>query len=135
MFLKKPKCKYFTKRMERQKNQTIGPLVSFRMDQKFLKDPCMIKLILMLIKYFQYINVVSLKVLAHSISFLTMIKKMKISRDNKQYCAATLTDFSKPFDSIPYDLLIAKLNASGFDQEALKRIHSYLIDRKKSVLC
>ena len=102
------------------------------MDQKFLKDPCMIKLILILIKYFQYINVVSLKVLAHSISFLTMIKN---SRDNKQYCAATLTDFSKPFDSIPYDLLIAKLNASGFDQEALKRIHSYLIDRKKSVLC
>ena len=81
------------------------------------------------------VYMVSLKVLAHSISFLTVIKKMKISRDNKQYCAATLTDFLKPFDSIPYDLLIAKLNASGFDQEASKLIHSYLIDPKKSVLC
>ena len=47
---------------------------------------------------------------------LTMIEKMKISRDNKQCCAATLTDFSKVFDFIPYDLLIAKLNANGFDQ-------------------
>ena len=65
---------------------------------------------------------------------LTMIEKMKISRDNKQCCAATLTDFSKAFDFIPYDLLIAKLNANGFDQEALKLIHSYLIDHKKWVL-
>ena len=65
---------------------------------------------------------------------LTMTEKMKILRDNKQCCADTLTDFSKAFDSIPYDLLIAKLNANGFDQEALKLIHSYLIDHKKWVL-
>ena len=32
---------------------------------------------------------------------LTMIEKMKISRDNKQCCAATLKDFSKAFDSLP----------------------------------
>ena len=32
---------------------------------------------------------------------ITMIEKMKISRDNKQCCAATLKDFSKVFDSIP----------------------------------
>ena len=51
---------------------------------------------------------------------------MKISRDNKQFCAAILTDLSKAFDCIPYDLmtvyLIAKLNAYGFNQEALKLI-------------
>ena len=51
---------------------------------------------------------------------LTMIEKVKISRDNKKCCAATLTDFSKAFDSIPYDLLIAKLNANGFNQKAFK---------------
>ena len=63
-----------------------------------------------------------------------MIEKMKISRDNKQCCAATLKNFSKAFDSIPENLVIAKLNANGFDQEALKLIHSYLIDHKKWVL-
>ena len=36
---------------------------------------------------------------------LTMIEKMKISRDNKQFCAAILTDLSKAFDCIPCDLL------------------------------
>ena len=69
--------------MEKHKNPTIGPLVSFRMFQKFMKDPCMMKVILILIKYFQYINTVFVKVLAHSISFLTMIEKMKISRDSE----------------------------------------------------
>ena len=62
--------------------------------------------------------------------FLTMIEKMKVLRDNKQCCAATLTDF----DSIPYELLIAKLNENSFDKEALKLIHSYLINHKKWVL-
>ena len=58
---------------------------------------------------------------------------MKISRDNKQFCAAILTDLSKAFDCIPYDLLIAKFNAYGFDQVALKLIHSYLCDRSQRV--
>ena len=62
---------------------------------------------------------------------ITMIEKMKILCDNKQCCAAILTDFSKAFDSIPYDLLIAKLNANDVDQDALKLIHSCLIDHKK----
>ena len=64
---------------------------------------------------------------------LTMIEKMKISRDNKQFCAAILTDLSKAFDCIPYDLLIAKFNAYGFDQVALKLIHSYLCDKAQRV--
>ena len=58
---------------------------------------------------------------------------MKISPDNKKFCPATVTDLSKAFDCIPYDLLIAKLNAYGFDQKALKLIHSYLCDRSQKV--
>ena len=58
--------------------------------------------------------------------FYAVIEKMKILCDNKQFCAAILTDLSKAFDCIRYDLLIAKLNAYAFDQEALKLIHSYL---------
>ena len=40
---------------------------------------------------------------------------------------------SKAFDCKPYDLLIAKLNAYGFDQEALKLIHSDMCDRSQIV--
>ena len=49
---------------------------------------------------------------------------MKILRDNKQFCAAILRDLSKAFDCIPYDILIVKLNAYAFNQEALKLIHN-----------
>ena len=68
MLLKKPKFDQFTKKMEEQKNQ-IDPLVSFPMFQKFMKYACMIKFILILIKYFQGISADFVKVLAHSISF------------------------------------------------------------------
>ena len=47
---------------------------------------------------------------------LNMIEKIKISHLNKQFCAAILTDLSKAFDCIPYNLLFTKLNVYGFDQ-------------------
>ena len=64
---------------------------------------------------------------------LAMIEKMKASRDNKQFCAAILTDLSKAFDCIRYDLLIAKLNAYGFDKKALKLIYDYLNGRSQKI--
>ena len=42
-----------------------------------------------------------------------------------------MTDLSKAFDSICHDLLIAKLNAYGFDQNALNIIHDYLFGRSQ----
>ena len=47
----------------------------------------------------------------------------------KKVCGATLTDLSKVFDCISHDLLIAKLNAYGFNQNALNVIHNYLFER------
>ena len=35
-------------------------------------------------------------------------------------------DISNEFDCIPYDLLIAKLSAHGFDEKSLVYIYSYL---------
>ena len=64
---------------------------------------------------------------------LAMIEKMKAPRDNKQFCAAILTDFSKGFDCIHYDLLIAKLSAYGFDKKAVKLIYGYLNGRSQKI--
>ena len=62
-----------------------------------------------------------------------MIEKMKASRDNKQFCAAILTDLSKAFDCICYDLLVAKLNTYGFDKKALRLIYGYLNGRSHKI--
>ena len=64
---------------------------------------------------------------------LAMIEKMKASRDNKQFCAAILTDLSKAFDCICYGLLIAKINAHGFDKKALKLLYDYLNGRSQKI--
>ena len=64
-------------------------------------------------------------------ALLVMIEKMKIARDNKEFCAAILTDLSKAFDCICHDLLIAKLNTYEFDRNALKLIYNYLSDRSQ----
>ena len=39
-------------------------------------------------------------------------------------------DLSKAFDCLQLDLLLAKLNAYGFDQKSLKLILSFLSNRK-----
>ena len=62
-----------------------------------------------------------------------MIENMKASRNNKQFCAAILTDLSKGFDCICYELLIAKLNAYGFDKKALKLIYDYINGRSQKI--
>ena len=64
---------------------------------------------------------------------IPMIEKMEASQNNKQFCAAILTDLSKAFDCICYDLLIAKLNAYGFDKKALKLIYDYLNGRSQKI--
>ena len=60
-----------------------------------------------------------------------MIEKIKISSDNKKFFAAIFTNFSKAFDCICRDLLMAKLNAYGIDWNALKFICDYLCDRSQ----
>ena len=56
---------------------------------------------------------------------------MEKTVDNGGAFGALLTDLSKAFDCIQYDLIIAKLEAYGFHIDALKLIHDYLSNRKQ----
>ena len=57
---------------------------------------------------------------------IVMLEKFKESIDRKECCGALLTDLSKAFDCLSHYLLIAKLEAYGFDYISLKLMHSYL---------
>ena len=54
--------------------------------------------------------------------------------DSKYKAGAMLTDLSKAFDCLDHKLLIAKLNAYGFDKNALTFIHSYLRGRRQRTM-
>ena len=64
---------------------------------------------------------------------LFMIENWRKALDKSMKCGILLTDLSKAFDCLPHDLLIAKLNAYGFDHLSLKLIHSYLSGRYQRV--
>ena len=48
-----------------------------------------------------------------------LIENWKKSLDEKKFVGAVLMDLSKAFDSIPHDLLIAKMYAYGFSINAV----------------
>ena len=50
--------------------------------------------------------------------------------DSKSYAGTVLTDLFKAFDYLNH-LLIAKLDAYGFDNSAIKFIYDYLKERKQ----
>ena len=60
-----------------------------------------------------------------------MIGTWKKALDQQQSAGGILTDLSKAFDCINHNLLIAKLEAHGFDKNALTFIYDYLKDRKQ----
>ena len=66
-------------------------------------------------------------------ALLAMIEKWKKSLDAKGFAGGILMDLSKAFDTINYELLIAKLGAYGFDMKSLKILLSYLRNRQQRV--
>ena len=62
---------------------------------------------------------------------LSMLEKWKRAVDNGKAFGLLLTDLSKAFDWLSYELLVAKLHAYGFSFGALRLIHSYLTNRKQ----
>ena len=59
---------------------------------------------------------------------MAMIEKWRKFLDTGGHAGALLTHLSKALD---HELLIAKLHAYGFDNDALKFIYSYLKGRKQ----
>ena len=64
---------------------------------------------------------------------IRLIESWKKSLDQKKFVGAVLMDLSKAFDSIPHDLLIAKMHAYGFSKNSLVFFYSYLKRRKQNV--
>ena len=64
---------------------------------------------------------------------ISLIEKWRKDLDNNFVAGAALTDLSKVLDCIPHALLIAKLSAYNFSDEALSYIYSYLINRGQCV--
>ena len=62
---------------------------------------------------------------------LNLLEKWKRSVDKGKSFGTLLTDLSKTFDCLDYELLAAKLNAYGFNLPALRLIHDYLSNRKQ----
>ena len=64
---------------------------------------------------------------------MTLIEKWKKSVDNGGAFGMLFTDLSKAFDCLSHELLIAKLDAYGFDKNTLKLVNSYFSNRKQRV--
>ena len=66
------------------------------------------------------------------IALLTLLENWRIMLDRRGYGGAILMDLSKAFDTLSHDLLIAKLQAYGFEYKSLALIKSYLNNRWQS---
>ena len=58
---------------------------------------------------------------------------MKKGLDDGNFVVAIIMDLSKAFDCISHDLLIAKMEAYGFEKSALNLVYSYLKGRRQCV--
>ena len=62
---------------------------------------------------------------------IRLIENWKKSLDEKKFVGAVLTNLSKAFDSIPHELLMAKMYGYGFSINAVTFFYSNLKRRNK----
>ena len=77
---------------------------------------------------FSYLNINSIR---NKFEMLTNIIQGKL--DTLLVSLANLTDLSKAFDCIPHELIIAKLDANGFNLKPLIHVFNYLRNGKQRV--
>ena len=66
-------------------------------------------------------------------ALLNMIEKWKHALDKGKKVGIIFMDLSKAFNTLNHNLLLAKLNASGFSFNAIKFMKSYLSERFQRV--
>ena len=64
---------------------------------------------------------------------LTMLEKWRNKLEKKKFIGVRFMDFSKAFDAVNHNLLVAKLVAYGFSRISLQLMRSYLKNRKQRV--
>ena len=64
-------------------------------------------------------------------ALIRLLEDWRSQLDNKKVIGTILCDLSKAFDTLPHNLLIAKLNAYGLSHSALEFVKSYLSNRKQ----
>ena len=64
-------------------------------------------------------------------ALIKLLEDWRKHLDNKQIVGVIACDLSKAFDTLPHDLLIAKLEAYGFGKPSLRFLFDYLNDRKQ----
>ena len=62
---------------------------------------------------------------------LAMIGKLRKTLEKGEETGAVSTDLSKTFDCIDHNLLIAKLDACGFEKQSIDFFYSYLYLTKR----
>ena len=110
-------------------SQIIDQLAFCLFYQNHLNVFYMSKQIAILKIYFQNIREDFEKNSAPNIHYQQCLKNGKKVLDNGGSCGALLVHLSKAFDCIVHDLLLAKLNACGFDYNSLKLVNSSLSGR------
>lgn len=68
----------------------------------------------------------------HAIASTTEVLRRGL--ENKKQCAILFIDLSRAFDSVRHDIFLAKLEAIGLTDEAVKLLNSYLTDRQQAVI-
>ena len=66
-------------------------------------------------------------------ALIKLVEACRKCLDNKGIMAMVLVDLSKAYDSLPHDLLVAKLAAYNFGTGSLDLLHSYLSDRMQCI--
>ena len=64
-------------------------------------------------------------------ALLRLLENWRSSLEGKEIIGTILCDLSKAFDTLPHDLLIAKLDSYGVGANALEIINNYLTNRKQ----